>query len=486
MEFKHYLYTVFTVIDFILTIVAVYHIVTSRRDPVGAVVWILFVIFFPVGGLMIYFLFGWTRFQYKITKYRNSVKLIHQLTGHIHIRQDKENIDNLINIYKKTVKSNTLLDSLNEFQPLFGNKIELLEAGDEAYPSMLKSIETARHNICIQSFIFADDNIGRDFAEILMQKARQGVETRILYDPIGSMKTNRAFWRKLRNAGVNAYSFGGLNLWKRKFRLNFRNHRKNMIIDGKIAFSGGLNIHDDNYNKYCANNGGSRRIQDYHFRIEGPAVADFQAIFATDWIFVTGEKLAGLNFFPTLDQTGDNIIRVIDSNPTNPNKALSFTLMGAIMHADKRIEIITPYFYPEQEILSALKYAGISGVEVNIILPQINEHRIVGYAAKSLYRDLLECKINIFERRPPFIHSKSMIIDDEWAILGSANFDYISLRSNYELCFEVIGADIIQKLRRILEFEKNNSVKIRYSDVVNENKFTLLRNNICALFAPAL
>ncbi|MBP7653579.1 cardiolipin synthase [Candidatus Dependentiae bacterium] len=468
----------------LIDILIIYHIVTSKRDPVGEALWILIVLFIPIGGAVLYLVFGMTLLKRKIKKYRNSAKLINQfIITQINENQIKD-LNALLSTYKKTVKSNSLLDSLEQYPPTFGNKINFLLTGNEAYPEMLNAINSAKQFICLESYIFSGDNIGKEFKTALLNKAKSGVEVRLLYDPIGSINTPVKFWNELKRAGAKVYSFGGLNLLKRNFKVNFRNHRKNLIIDGKTAFSGGLNIHDENYNKYCNNK--NCFVHDYHFKIEGPAVSDFQSVFSTDWLFVTNEILNDLKYYPDNPKDGNSIIRVIDSSPTAAYKAFSLIIFGAIMHAEKKIDIITPYFYPEPEIISALKYAGLSGIEVNIIIPQKNEHKIMEYASKSLYRELTECNINIFERKLPFIHSKSIVIDEEWAILGSGNLDYISLRSNYELCFEVIGTDIIKKSANMFESEKRYSEKISFNSVLKKSRLETFRNNFCALFAPML
>ncbi|HON55662.1 MAG TPA: cardiolipin synthase [bacterium] len=479
-----FFYTFLSILNIIFLIIVIYKILTSRRDPVGAVVWLFIVIFIPVVGILLYFLFGWTRFHTKIKKLAKKSGHIQQLRI-AHLREtDKIKAAEIIETYKKSVKSNTLL--LNAFEeqhpPSYGNRIEMLISGNEAYPEMLEAIDSAEKNICLQSYIFTDDNIGYEFAERLIKKSESGIAVRVIYDPIGSIKTKKRFWKMLSKHGIKVESFGSLNFLKRKLRLNFRNHRKNLIVDGKIVFCGGLNIYDDNYSKYCQNS--ECFIRDYHFKIQGRGAGYFQAVFASDWFFLTGENINGLDYFPALhNETGDSIIRVIDSNPITNYKVYSLTLLGAIMHAEKNIKIITPYFYPEPEILSALKYAGLSGVEVEIILPEKNEHKIIEYASQSLYKELLECNINIYHRKLPFIHSKAMIIDDTWAILGSANFDYISMRLNFELCFEAIGKDIIDRLNKIFEYEKSQSEKVFEFD---HNPLKVLRNNFCSLFAPVL
>lgn len=465
-------------------LITIYHILDTHRDPVGAVAWIFSVIIFPFGGMIIYFFFGWTRFHRKVARYKKSGKIINQIFLQTDKKNSKENIDNTVRIYKKVIKSHFLLDSLNQNIPTYGNDVNFLLGGDEAYMAMLDEIRKAESNICMQYYIFSDDNIGREFSDALKKKQAEGVQVRILYDPIGSIKTKKKFWNDLRRAGIKVYSFGSLNLLKRKFRINFRCHRKNLIIDGKTAFCGGINIYDQNIKKYCPQK--KNQIRDYHFIIRGPAVQDFQAVFSDDWFFITGEKLNGNEFFKQNPAVGENIIRVINSGPANNHRVFSFELLGAIMHAEKKIKIITPYFYPEPEILSALKYASLAGLEVSIIIPKKNEHKIVEYASQSLYQELLECSINIYERKPPFIHTKSFIIDDEWAILGSGNLDYISLRLNYELCFEVIGGSIIKKLTEMFEIEKNHSIKISQLHILKYGKFRILRNNFCALFAPIL
>ena len=467
-----------------LDILIIYHIVTSKRNHIAEALWIFAVVLFPAIGALLYLAFGMTLLKRKIRKYKNSAKLINQILVSKMNEKQLKTANSLLSVYRKIVKSNALLDSLEQYPPSFGNNIKFLLTGNEAYPEMLESIYSAKDFICMQSYIFAGDETGAEFKEALKSKAKSGVEVRLLYDPIGSIKTPSRFWNDLKKSGVKVSSFGGINILKRNLKLNFRNHRKNLIIDGKTVFSGGLNIHNENYNKYCASK--HCFVHDYHFKIKGPSAADFQSVFSTDWLFATNEILNDIKYYPFNQSAGDSIIRVIDSSPVANYKAFSLTLFGAIMRAEKKIEIISPYFYPETEIISALKYAGLSGVEVNIIIPKHNEHKIVEYASKSLYNELVQSNINIFERELPFIHSKSIVIDGEWAILGSGNMDYLSLRSNYELCFEVIGVEIINKLKDMFEYEKKNSENVSPKSVANNSRLINFRNNFCALFAPML
>ncbi len=323
-----------------------------------------------------------------------------------------------------------------------GNKVELLRNGDEAYPRMLEEIGRARLSIGLQSYIFRADAAGESFHEALIAAQRRGVQVRVLIDGVGGGYFWSGSYRRLSRAGVPVARFLHSYLpWRMPF-VNLRNHRKVLVIDGRIGFTGGLNIGAENVKARKP----ADRVRDTHFRLEGPVVEQLTDAFADDWLFATGETLPDDAWFAPIEKAGVVSARVVTSGPDEDNERIEFVALQAISCARKSIRVVTPYFLPPEPLTMALGLAAMRGIEVDLILPESCNHAILDWARQIPLRSLIEAGCRIWLLPPPFEHSKLMTVDGSWSMIGSANWDTRSFRLNFELNVELHDAGFAHQI----------------------------------------
>lgn len=477
-----------TLLDLAAVLAVIFHILRYKREPVAAALWIFIVITFPFLGLALYLVFGINLVDRRVLrKVRAAVRLREEHRRgkwQEEIRASFHAEDR----YRNLVRSHTLLANLHQRPLVLGNRLELLVGGSLTYREIFRACRAAQSSIHCEVYILADDEFGWELARLLAARRQAGLEVRVLYDALGSIGISDRFVDYLTDAGVAIAPFGHLNPVKRGFQINLRNHRKNLIIDGKIGFTGGINLHAENSKKYCRlpRDCQERLIHDYHFQVQGPVVSQLQEVFAEDWYAMTGEMLTDRKYFPAPECVDETVARVITSGPGDDEGVIAKTFFAALTSAREEVLMVTPYFYPDPALLSAIKSAALSGVKVTLILPRRSDHRAVGWAAESLFAELLAAGVRLHLRKPPFIHSKAMIIDRARALVGSANLDYRSLRLNYELNLEVIGGEFVARLDQQLRHELGQSQRIEAADLRRWHPARMLRNNLCALFAPVL
>ena len=323
-----------------------------------------------------------------------------------------------------------------------GNKVELLRNGDEAYPRMLEEIGRARTSIGLQSYIFRADAAGDPFHQALIEAQRRGVQVRVLIDGVGGGYFWSGSYRRLSRAGVPVARFLHSYLpWRMPF-VNLRNHRKVLVIDGRIGFTGGLNIGAENVKARKP----ADRVRDTHFRLEGPVVEQLTDAFADDWLFATGETLPDDAWFAPIEKAGVVSARVVTSGPDEDNERIEFVALQAISCARKSIRVVTPYFLPPEPLTMALGLAAMRGIEVDLILPESCNHAILDWARQIPLRSLIEAGCRIWLLPPPFEHSKLMTVDGSWSMIGSANWDTRSFRLNFELNVELHDAGFAHQI----------------------------------------
>lgn len=374
----------------------------------------------------------------------------------------------------------------HNFPLLGGNAIEPLLTGDEAFPRMLKAIRQAEHHIHLQSFIIGNDDVGREFMDAIASKARQGVRVRVMYDRFGSTHGRiGGLFRRYRNVpNMTLAGWTQSNIFRKQLHLNLRNHRKTLVADGRIAFTGGLNLND-----YSRSNGDTPAIQDYHYELRGPIVQEMQYSFLRDWHVMTEEnpeELLTPAHFQQTPAAGNALVRVVNSGPSSDVRMAVDLFFNAVNAARKQVFIITPYFLPSEDLLRSLRMAALRGVWVSIVVPERSNHWYTTWAGRAVYEDLLEAGVRIFERKPPFIHAKAMTVDDRLAIVGSANWDYRSLYSNYETCLAVYDSAFVTKQKLMMSMDLHNSNEIILQKFEKRPVLHRYFENACNLFAPLL
>ncbi|MCG8466629.1 MAG: phospholipase D-like domain-containing protein, partial [Gemmatimonadetes bacterium] len=346
---------------------------------------------------------------------------------------------------------------------------------------LLTELEAAQRSIHLQSFIITPDDTGRGVLAVLRARAGEGVDVRVLYDRFGS--TLGHFTGVFRRARAERLQIRSNRTWG---HVNLRNHRKLVVIDGKTAFVGGMNLDDRNRGDDVERRDADR---DYQFRIDGPVVADLQRTFLDDWASATRiepKRLENPELFPTLSEAGDAWVQVIPGGPQGAGSGLAQAYFGAVAAARQSVTVVTPYFLPDDAIFEALRYAALRGLQVRVVLPARSNHRYTAHAARALYGPLLSAGVRIFERRPPFMHAKALVVDDLYAMVGSANLDYRSLHLNFELNVEVVDPTFLAALARQIESEIAASDEVSLERHQARPLLTRLGQNLCRLLQPVL
>jgi cardiolipin synthase A/B len=359
-----------------------------------------------------------------------------------------------------------------------GNSVEVLRSGDQAYPRMLEEIERACKSIGLCSYIFRADAVGEKFHQALIRAQRRGVQVRVLIDGVGGGYFWSGTYQRLHKAGVPVARFlHSYFPWRMPF-VNLRNHRKVLVIDGHVAFTGGLNIGAENIEESDP----LHRVRDTHFRIEWPVVEQLSEAFADDWLFTTGEQLLTESWFPVLEKVGSVAARVITSGPDEDMERIEYVALHAISCARQSVRLVTPYFLPPEPLTMALGLAAMRGITVDIVLPERSNHAILDWARRVPLRLLVEAGCRIWLMSPPFDHSKLMTIDDSWSLIGSANWDTRSFRLNFELNVELHDGQFARKLVELIRPE----LRMTLADIDGDGLLIRLRNSAARLLQPYL
>ncbi len=471
-----------TLATFCVILATAVHILLKKRNTRAAAGWLGLVWFAPVLGVCLYWMFGVNRIKRR-AKLRLADKQIVPLP-------DKEAvvspsfIEQLSGCMEKNgmVQLSRMTEKLTR-QPLIqGNKVTPLVNGDQAFPRMLSCIAEAQHSITFCSYIFDNDSWGSRFKVALKDAKERGLEVKVLIDGVGARYSFPSISRSLRREGLDAAEFMRTILpWRFQY-FNLRNHRKILVIDGRVGFTGGMNIRDGN----CLADNPSHPVQDLHFQIEGPVVAELQRSFAEDWSFTTREILEGEKWYPHLDPQGNGVARGISDGPDEDFDKLRMVILAALATAQESIRIATPYFLPDAELVSALRIAALRGLEVEILLPASSNLRMVKWASDAGLEELLRQGCRIFLTRPPFDHSKIMVVDHSWVLLGSANWDSRSLTLNFEFNMECYDFQLAEKVEVIMQEKKSTASELTLEEVLSRNILVKLRNRFFRLFSPYL
>ena len=337
---------------------------------------------------------------------------------------------------------------------ILGNKVTLLQDGAATYAAMFAAIRDAQDHINLETYIIEDDEIGRQFSDLLLEQQGRGVQVNVIYDSVGGFKTPKAFFDRLKEGGIEVLEFNPVNPLKAKtpWLINNRDHRKLLVVDGRTAFIGGINISNVYSSGSAARGGGDAAgstvaWRDTHIQIEGPVVGELQKLFIGTWEKQRGKPLAPKEYFPTLERQGKEIVRAIGSTPDDPYSLIYLTLISAIGNAEKQVYLTNAYFVPDPQLLKALTDAVGRGVDVRLILPSHSDSEIVFHAGRSHYSTLLEAGVKLYERLGELLHSKTAVIDGVWSTVGSTNLDWRSFLDNDEINAVILGREFGQQMQ---------------------------------------
>ncbi len=462
----------------IFSLLSAGHALLTKRDPRAAVGWIITCLALPGLGALVYWILGVNRIRTRSREIQEQGQGMHWL--HVDRPAEQKHIKH----FPTSSTSQALIklsDAVTRRPLTFGNKITVLYNGEQTYPAMLEAIGKAKQSIFLSSYILIPDQTGQQFARELVAAAERGVDVRVLIDAFGELYSLKKIRQIFRGTKVKATTFLPLTLL-RGFYLNLRNHRKLLIIDHDCSFTGGMNIRDRHLSMTP---GTLSPIIDVHFRLEGPICEQLRDAFMEDWHYATDEKREPCEW-PTSPVIGNACCRGISAGPNEQHEKLNWILIGALSCAKSHIRIMTPYFLPNRAQLAAINTAALRGVQVDILLPKESNLPYVGWATNALLFELLEHKINIYFQPPPFTHSKILLIDDEYALVGSANIDPRSLRLNFEFNVEIFDSNTVGELISHFDNSRKQARKVSLEDMDKRSLPTRLRDSFCRLFSPYL
>jgi cardiolipin synthase A/B len=468
-------------VTLLLSIIGSAHALLYKRDHRAAAMWVGLIWLVPMVGAVLYFILGVNRIK------RQAILLLGDLE-HFRARQSVNecSLEQLAEQLPEKCRHLSSLaccvDKVLKRPLLPGNRVRMLVNGDAAYPAMLEAIANARRSVALSTYIFDRDAAGLAFARALGEAARRGVEVRVLIDATGTRYSWPSILGVLKRERVRYALFLRTFPLVRLFEMNLRNHRKILVVDGQIGFTGGLNIRAGHW----IGRQPSHPVLDLHFHIEGPVVAHLQEVFADDWFFTTKEALRGEAWFPPLEPCGPVIARGISDGPDEDFEKLRWTILAALAAARSSVRIVTPYFLPEPTIIAALNLAAMRGVDVDILLPGKNNLPFVQWASRAQWWQMLERGCRFWLSPPPFDHSKLFVVDDCWAMVGSTNWDPRSLRLNFEFNIECYDTALAGSLAQWFDRRLLHAHQTSLEEVDSRSLPVRLRDGAARLLTPYL
>ena len=461
-------------IAILLSVVCAGHALLRKRDPRAALGWITICLLLPGLGALLYLLFGVNRIKAKARHLRRRWPI-----------PDNSDLDDpafTAGWPSEHFSFTRLSRKVTRRRFVEGNQIELLVNGEEAYPAMLEEIAGARDSVGLCTYIFDSDQVGLQFVDALADAVARGVDVKVLVDGVGEIYSRPRISRLLKERGIPTARFLPWDRWHWVLHLNLRNHRKILVVDGKLAFTGGMNIGARHLAEAKDN---PKKALDLHFKVRGPVVTDIEQTFLEDWSFATGANHLRANPLE-LPGAGDLLARVIIDGPNEDFEKLQWMYMGATNAARESVRIMTPYFVPDRELVASLSAAAMRGVKVEIVLPEESNLPFVKWATDAMLWQVLEHGVQVYRQPPPFAHSKLFVVDDQYAIVGSGNFDARSLRLNFEFNLEIYGEEFVSLLAQHVDQAKARSAPLTLSEIDGRPLAIKLRDGFARLFAPHL
>jgi cardiolipin synthase A/B len=458
------------------------HIVLTKRNTSSAVAWVGLVWLAPALGVISYLLFGVNRIQRRARAIRTE-EGAHELLAKRVTPFTMGDLSEALHPEARHLVAIARLAGRVSSRPLLaGNRAELLEDGDEAYPAMLEAIRGARESVSLCTYIFDHDPTGLRFRDELARAVHRGVEVRVLIDAVGARYSRPSMVNALSGAGIRVARFHHQILPWRMPYFNLRNHRKILVVDGRVGFTGGMNIRHG----HMVGAHPSHPVRDLHVRFEGPVVLEFQEVFVEDWLSATGESLSGERWFPGVEPAGDVVARGISDGPDVDYEKLQSVLLGALATAESRVRVVTPYFIPDERLMDALGVAAMRGVEVEVYLPQKGNLILVQWASQAYWASVLERDVKIFLTGAPFDHSKIMTVDGGWGLVGSANWDPRSLQLNFEFNVESYDRAFVRALDEAVDRRRSESRELSRDEAAERPLLPRLRDGTARLLSPML
>ncbi len=461
----------------IITLWALFSIIMYGTRPTKSLSWVLIIVIFPFGGALLYYLFGVNRRKFKFFRLKRSQK------RKLYDIENKEAIDAEFEFESmQSRKLSKLILNNTYLYVKHGNKVDVLNTGKDTFDAIFNAIEKAKDFIHVQYYIFEKGELQDKFYEIFKRKIEEGVEIRMIYDSFGSVSFRGKLKKRFRDIGVKTNPMMPLRFGSLLFTLNYRNHRKIIIIDGKIGFTGGFNVSD----KYIQSTSDLGIWEDLHVKLEGPVVNSLHRIFIKDYHFASKEPLLLTSkYLPNHKNTGTSAVQIVASGPDSNQPAIMQQYIAMINLAESSIFIANPYFIPGSAVILALIIAAQSGIEVTLIVPKKGDSILVTYSMLSNFEELLAVGINIYER-DVFSHSKVIVIDEKIASIGSGNFDHRSFELNFEINAVIYDKNIAKQIVVDSENKCSKASKLSYESFKNRSKSQKFLEGLAKFFIPLL
>ena len=473
MEYLHWiLYGLYTLI----VIIVMLKVLMDNREPSKTMAWMLVLWALPMVGIVLYFFFGQNTRKERLISQRS----LDQLTKRSMLEFAEQRNLHIPEEHRTLMQ---LFKNQSMALPFKDNKVEVYTNGYEFFPSLLREIGKAKDHVHVEMFIFDNDALGNLIADTLIDKAQQGVEVRVIYDDVACWKVRNSFWERLRDGGVEVHAFMPVKFPAFTSKVNYRNHRKLIVIDGKAGFIGGMNI----ATRYVK--GVGRPWRDTHILVRGGAVYGIQRAFLVDWYFVDRTLIAGKRYYPAISPALSNncLAQVVTSGPITEWPDMMQGFVRVLLTARQYVYIETPYFLPSEPVLFAIRTAALAGVDIRLMLPQRTDSRLLDQASKSYVREILQAGAKIYFYDDGFNHSKFLVCDDSISTVGSSNIDFRSLEHNFESNIFFYDEGMALRMKKIyLEDEAHCVLVDEAGQLEKHGFFQLLWESILRMFSPLM
>jgi len=483
LEFiKDNFWAILLVVNYLLAVSVVITILLNNINPTKTVAYILVLVFFPFLGLIVYYLFGQEYRKSKIFNRKDisNTNIVKSVGEYLRIEEQK--FDHINSELDDKVKLIKLLKASQKSPLTLNNKVDILKNGEVKFERLLEDLKKAKNYIHLEYYIIKDDTIGSELLNILSDKAKSGIEVKLSYDDVGS-KLSSAMKQQLNESGVECFPFMPVIFSSLTGKSNYRNHRKIAIIDGVIGYIGGINISDT----YVNNGNNSVYWRDTHLRIYGDAVKVLQFHFLTTWEFVSSNAIdVKKKYFPEVKAESNVAVQIAASGPDTNWANIMEAILTAINNAEEYIYLTTPYFIPNDQIITALQIASKIGVDVKLLIPKVSDSWVAENATNSYLNELMEADVKIYRYNKGFIHAKTLVVDNVFSTIGTCNLDNRSFNINFEINALIYNKDQSELLKAHFLEDLQNSERINFETWKNRSSFSKLKESFARLWSPLL
>lgn len=472
------LIAVLTVIGYLLTLMLLpVVLLTRKREPVATVAWIMAIATMPYVGAFLFVVFGINRVGRRVAgrraALRNASLTVPPLAGHYHVFAGR-----LTDVQHDLLR---LAERVSATRATVGNRVRLLIDARQTFTDIAAAIEAARTSIHLEYYIWQPDRLGTALRDLLISKAKRGVQVRFLYDAIGSSRLTRRFLQPMRDAGIRVATFVPGQSFRERWSLNLRSHRKIVIVDGLIGFTGGMNVGDE----YLGRDPYFGQWRDTHLALQGPTVLQLQEVFAIDWLYATGEDLPP-ECYPPPPEDGHVHAQVLADGPDDEDSVFHSVMFAAINRAERQVTLATSYFVPPPPLVSALETAALRGARTRVLLSGPKTYWATRNAARSYYDSLLKAGVEIYEYQAGQFHPKTLTVDGCWSLVGTPNFDSRSLYLNFEVGAALYDQGLAEQLEHHFDQDVAQARRIELAEWSQRSTWSRVKENLCRMFSPVL